>query len=197
MSQIPPQPSQVYVASVTPGVATPGTAPHAEANDQEEVYYQGSPMLRGHFGHMFLCTFIGLVLIAVPIVWVHYMKSHMLWWIIISFIAAGIITMIIPMLLVKRTRYRITNYRIDFERGWLSTTIDTLELWHVEDIKFHQSLWEKIVGVGSIAILSHDDTTPNLALHGVPHARQLFTTLEQRIIAVKRQRGVLKVDSGT
>jgi hypothetical protein len=105
--------------------------------------------------------------------------------------------MTIPILLVKRTRYRVTNYRVDFERGWLSTTIDTMELWHVEDLKFHQTLWEKIMGLGTIDIMSHDDTTPNLLLRGIPHARQLFTTLQQRVIAVKRSRGVLKVDSGT
>ena len=56
---------------------------------------------------------------------------------------------------------------------------------------------DKILAVGTIEIFSHDDTTPNLYMRGIPHARQLFTTLEQRIIAVKRQRGVLKVDAGT
>ena len=93
--------------------------------------------------------------------------------------------------------YRITNYRIDFERGWLSTTIDTMELWHVEDLKFHQSLLERMLSVGTIEIFSHDDTSPNLYMRGIPNARQLFSTLQQRIIAVKRQRGVLKLDSGT
>lgn len=203
MSQIPPQqpvpgtvPGQVYVAPVAGGVMPPDTAPHRETDDKEEVYYEGSPMLRGQIVHLFVFTVIGLILIATPFVAGHF-RERMPWWLSAAFVVAGIIVMTIPMLLVKRTRYRVTNYRVDYERGWLSTTIDTMELWHVEDLKFHQTLWEKLMGLGTIDIMSHDDTTPNLLLRGIPHARQLFTTLQQRIIAVKRSRGVLKVDSGT
>lgn len=197
MSNIPPTNPQMYPATVAP-VPAPSldAAPHKEPDDREEVYYEGSPMLRGHFGHMVLYTFIGVVLIIIPILASHF-NHPMVWWLILAFVVAGIISMTIPMLLVKRTRYRITNYRIDFERGWLSTTINTIELWHVEDIKFHQNLWDKIVGVGTIEVFSHDEKTPNLYMRSVPHARQLFATLEQRIIAVKRSRGVMKVDTGT
>jgi len=35
-----------------------------------------------------------------------------------------------------------------------------------------------------------------LELHGVPNPRQIFDNLKQRIIAVKRQRGVIKMDVG-
>ena len=108
----------------------------------------------------------------------------------------GIVILLIPILIIKRTRFRITNYRIDFERGWLSTTINTIELWHVEDIQFHQSIFERMLEVGTIEVESHDKQTPTLFMRGIPHARKLFQTLEQRIIAVKRQQGVLKIDAG-
>jgi uncharacterized membrane protein YdbT with pleckstrin-like domain len=95
---------------------------------------------------------------------------------------------------MRAVRYRVSNYRIDLERGIFSKNIDTLELWHVEDIAFHQSLLNRILGVGYITIISHDDTTPKLVLQSVPRARELFDSLKQRIIAVKRQRGVIKMD---
>jgi hypothetical protein len=44
--------------------------------------------------------------------------------------------------------------------------------------------------------MSNDKTTPQLVLHGLPKARPLFDALKQRIIAVKRQRGVIKMDVG-
>jgi hypothetical protein len=195
MSQVPiPNSATPAAASASPAAAD--HAPHKPADDREEVYYEGSPLLRGHLGHVFVYTFFGLLLIAV-VVYSGYKHWTYPWWIKLALVVAAIILFVVPILIVKRTRYRISNYRIDFERGWLSTTIDTLELWHVEDIKFHQSLLEKILAVGTIEIFSHDDTTPNLFMRGIPHARQLFTTLEQRIIAVKRQRGVLKMDMGT
>src|SRR5439155_24410342 len=167
-------------------------APHTPADDREEVYYEGSPLLRGHLGHVLLYGILGTIFILIPVA-AAYWKHPPRWWLTLALVLIGIIFFVVPILIVKRTRYRITNYRIDFERGWLSTTIDTMELWHVEDIKFHQSLLEKILGVGTIEIFSHDDTTPNLYMRGIPHARKLFETLQQRIIAVKRQRGVLKM----
>jgi hypothetical protein len=39
-------------------------------------------------------------------------------------------------------------------------------------------------------------TTPRLDLVGLPNARPLFEALKTRIIAVKRQRGVVKMDTG-
>ncbi len=60
----------------------------------------------------------------------------------------------------------------------------------------HQTLLDRILGVGTIIVMSHDDTTPQLDLHGLPNPMDLFNTLKQRVIAVKRQRGVVKMDSG-
>jgi membrane protein YdbS with pleckstrin-like domain len=172
--------------------------PHRPADDREEVYYQGSPQLRGEVGPMVLWSFVGIVLIAIPFVWKGLAREHAMpaWWLTLTLIVLGIVCFIVPWLRTKMVRYRISNYRIDFERGLLSRRIDTLELWHVEDIAFHQSLIDRIMGVGDIKVISHDDTTPQLMLRGLPNPRPLFESLKQRIIAVKRQRGVIKMDVG-
>lgn len=192
MSQIPPARPVPAAADITGGV-------HSPAGDTEEVYYEGTPRLRGHLGHVILYGGLGILFMALPILLGKLFNkgSHAPLWLNLSLELIGIILLIIPILIVKRTRYRITNYRIDFERGWLSTSIDTIELWHVEHIKFQQSLFERMLDVGTVQIISHDPTTPILSMRGIPHARQLFTTLEQRIIAVKRQQGVLKLDTGS
>ena len=91
----------------------------------------------------------------------------------------------------------MTNYRIDYERGLIGKDIDTLELWHVEDIQFHQTFLDRLLAMGTITVISHDLTTPRLIMHSLPNSRHLFDQLKQRIIAVKRQRGVLKMDTGS
>jgi uncharacterized membrane protein YdbT with pleckstrin-like domain len=101
-----------------------------------------------------------------------------------------------PWLTTRTVRYRISNYRIDYERGILSKNIDTLELWHVDDISLHQSPLVRLLRVGTIRIVSGDATTPHLSLDGLPTPRPIFEQLKQRIIAVKRQRGVIKMDLG-
>ena len=111
-------------------------------------------------------------------------------------VVVGVVLFLVPVIKAKTIRYKISNYRIDFERGWFSKSIDTMELWHVEDLRFNQSFLDRILSVGSITVLSHDDTTPKLILQGLPNPRPIFSALEQRVIAVKRQSGVIKTDSG-
>ena|SRR5689334_10707875 len=173
--------------------------PHKPADDREEIYFQGSPMIRGELGKLIACSVIGLILIAVPFIWRALQHDHQMpvWWVTLAFIVIGIVILSVPWFITKFIHYRISNYRIDFERGLMSKNIDTLELWHVEDISFHQSLLDRILGVGTITVISHDDTTPRLQLRSLPSARTIFDQLKQRIIAVKRQRGVIKMDVGT
>ena len=123
-------------------------------------------------------------------------EVRMPWWLVLIFVVAGIIVIAFPILMLKTVTYRISNYRIDYERGVLSKNIDTLELWHVEDVRLHQSLLDRILGCGTITVVSKDETTPHLDLLGLPNPRPIFENLKQRIIAVKRQRGVIKMDVG-
>jgi membrane protein YdbS with pleckstrin-like domain len=171
-------------------------APHRASGDEEETYYEGRPLLRADQAKALLYGLIGIVLIGWPIAgWV--MDWHFPVWLGLVSIVLGIIAFLAPMLITRTTRYKITSYRIDYERGILKKRIDTMELWHIEDIRFEQGLVDRIMNVGSIIIISHDDTNPRLELHGIPNPRPLFEKLKQRVIAVKRQRGVIKVDSGT
>jgi hypothetical protein len=66
----------------------------------------------------------------------------------------------------------------------------------VEDLHFHQSLMNRIFNVGNITVLSKDETMPQLELRGIPNPRPIYEMLKQRVIAVKRQRGVIKMDPG-
>jgi membrane protein YdbS with pleckstrin-like domain len=169
--------------------------PHRPADDTEEVYFEGSPLLRAQVSRMLAWGFVAVVLIA-GIFLVRHFSPGAPWWVGLILFALAVIAVFIPIISTKTVRYRITNYRIDFGQGLLSRNIDTLELWHVEDIRLHQSLFDRILGVGTITVYSHDDTTPQLPLHGLPNPEAIFNTLKQRIIAVKRQRGVVKMDAG-
>lgn len=165
--------------------------------DEERVYFEGSPMLRGELLFTTVWTVIGLLLAAAaPALVAFRVVQELPWWAYAIGVVLGFLCILIPVLITKRTRYRISNYRIDREIGLLSKRIETLELWHVEDIQYFQSLVDRLLRVGTITVISHDDTTPRLELKSLPNPRPLFDSLKNRIIAVKRQRGVIKFDHG-
>ena len=203
MTSFDPNAPLPKTAASQPQGADPG-APHRPPDDQEEVYYEGSPLLRGALGKGFLWIFCGVILIAGAIAGLvfqmehqpHSMAHHVPWWAFLVVVVIGFCLILVPLIRSKTIRYRVSNYRIDYERGLFGKDIDTLELWHVEDIRFHQSFIDRLLGVGNITVVSHDETMPMLIMHDVPHSRELFEQLKQRIIAVKRSRGVIKMDPG-
>jgi hypothetical protein len=169
--------------------------PHRPADDSEEVYFEGSPLMRAQVGRIAAWAFVAAVLIL-AIFGIQRVNGSSPWWLSLALVLLAIVALCIPVISTKTVRYRITNYRIDYGQGLLSRNIDTLELWHVEDLRLHQTLFDRMLGVGTIIVFSHDDTTPQLNLHGLPHPMEIFNMLKQRVIAVKRQRGVVKMDSG-
>jgi hypothetical protein len=187
-------PPTAFPPTAIPATALPQSGPHAEPDDREEIYFEGSPPVRAVASKVCLFVLIGLAILALAIFLIH--KQWGLWWHWVTLILISVLMPWIPGVLVKRVRYRITNYRIDFERGLLSKNIDTMELWHIEDLHFHQSLMDRIFNVGNITVLSKDETMPQLMLRGVPNPRPIYEMLKQRVIAVKRQRGVIKMDPG-
>ena len=165
--------------------------------ETESVYYEGSPLVRGSLGSLFICGLLGVLLIAAPFLYRYFQQE---WPPVIAtaaLIVAGLLALIIPIIWARTIRYRISNFRIDYERGLLGKQIDTMELWHVDDIKFQQSFMERILGVGTITIMSDDQTTPSLPLRGLPNPRAIFDALKNRVIAIKRSRGVVKMDTGS
>ncbi|HEX8324957.1 MAG TPA: PH domain-containing protein [Tepidisphaeraceae bacterium] len=187
MTDLPP-PAAASIAHPDPDVRT--------ADDTQVTFYEGSPKLHGELGLLLLWTIIGLILFALPIV-IHFNTvDGVPWWLIAAGVILGLLCWIIPGILVRREFFRITNYRIDVERGLLSKSYDTIELWHVEDVSLRQSPIDRIFNVGTITIVSSDPTNPRLNLKSISNPRQLLETLKTRIIAVKRQRGVVKLDAG-
>lgn len=163
--------------------------------DDQVVYYEGSPRLRGELGTLIIWTLIGVVFASGPFL-LAWMSMDVVWYVYAIGIVVAIICWTIPSLIVRRNYYRITNYRIDYEHGLVFKKMDTLELWHVEDVSLTQGPLDRIFNVGTIVVISGDATTPELALRSISSPRKLLETLKTRIIAVKRQRGVVKLDMG-
>src|SRR5687767_15979185 len=107
--------------------------PHRPADDREEIYFEGSPLMRGEMGNFFLWTLLGAAIIAAPFIYDALQDPDSPWWVKAACIVIGIALWIIPWVMVRSIRYRVSNYRIDYERGIFTKRIDTIELWHVDD----------------------------------------------------------------
>ncbi len=159
----------------------------------EELLFAGSPSWIGRLRAFAITWILVLLLVIVPTLAAIYATAFP-WWLTVFCVIAAIALVVLQLAYHRTIRFRITNYRVDFERGLLTRRIDSLELWHADDLFFRQSLMERMMGVGNIDIIAKDKSSPRLELMAIPDARNVFEKLKSAILAAKRQRGILELD---
>ena len=87
-------------------------------------------------------------------------------------------------------RYCLTTQRFVHERGILRRVNDRIEVLDMDDITFEQGLLERLSGVGTIRIVSHDQTDPELVLPGIENVKHVAALFDDARLAERRRRGL-------
>ena len=163
------------------------------APQQRQLLYSGSPSWRAFFNH-----YAAVVLAALIVPFIAY-------WIAQQFNASRFIktvTILLPLGLAvvtflainiyrKSMVFRVTTTSIESEYGVLYRKIDVLELWRCRDVRYQQSLLDRLLRIADIEILTADVTTPQLCIHGLPASRQLFEQIRDSIEIQRQARNVV------
>ncbi len=93
--------------------------------------------------------------------------------------------------------WSFTIYSMDEERLFLNTGIITqveneIRLYRVLDVQFRQSIFEKILGLGSIALKTSDKSLGNFTITRVCHAKDVKELISK---TVEQQRKLNRVSS--
>jgi membrane protein YdbS with pleckstrin-like domain len=163
----------------------------AHPDEPKTLVYEGSPSWRAYFG-----TYALLVLITPAVAaggwWVteRYLKQPQPQWVPVLAvgvpIAVGVIIFLLTGLIRKSDRVRVTNRSIEHESGLFSKKIDVVELWRVRDVRYKQSLLDRMLGIAHIEVFTKDVTTPNFEMVGLPASREVFEKLRDNI-EIQRQ----------
>lgn len=97
----------------------------------------------------------------------------------------GLPGMLVVFLQHMTTRYKITLRRVETERGIISKRVESLELWRVLDVRYTQSIVDRLTGNGRVILESTDKSDPKLELHGLPHHRKVFEQLREAVQAAR------------
>lgn len=159
----------------------------------EQAFFDGAPSWIGRAGAFGISFLVAAALVLVPVAL--QLKGYGRWWLIVGGIVLAIIVVMMQVAYQHSMRYRITNYRIDYQRGLLTRQIDSLELWYVDHISLRQSLLERMYGTGTIELTTDDEKMPHLIMHSIPGAMQVLEHLKTSALAAKRQRGLIELDS--
>ena len=160
-------------AGMTPLAGIPGPV------RKEETLWQGTPSMALLAGHL---AGIVLVLVAIPLL-ARFFASTMPemdraagmirfgWFATAILVVIQSIALLVAWIRLRSTMYRVTNQRVLVEQGIFSKTVDEIDLRYVDDSTFTQSLVERILGIGSVTLISSDKSSPRYVLRSIRDPR--------------------------
>lgn len=184
--------------------AAPGGSSHApftqakpEAAIERKTIYTGSPSWRAYVSYYFFGGAAALVAIAL---------SNWIGGSVATTTMGRALFVVIPLVIAllyfvilhfqrRSNRIRVTSSNIETEHGLLSRKIDVLELWRCRDVRYRQSLFDRMLGIAHIDIFTTDATTPTVEMVGLPASRELFEKIRDAIEIQRQSKNVYGVVS--
>lgn len=87
-------------------------------------------------------------------------------------------------------KYRLTSQRFYHETGILRRVTNRLEVIEMDDISHEQGLIERMLGIGTIKVISSDRSHPELVLRGIDDVKRVASILDDAMRSERRNRGL-------
>lgn len=88
------------------------------------------------------------------------------------------------------TKYKLTPSRLIIETGFINSNVDEIRLYRIKDLSYHQTLGEKIWGLGCIKVISSDASVPQLIIKRIKNSKKVKEILSQTIENARVKAGV-------
>ncbi len=115
---------------------------------------------------------------------------------LLCLVGIGLVIVLVKWIANLATTYEVTADRLIIRRGIFIKSIDEIELYRVKDIRIDFSLINQWADIGTIGILSSDETTGDAPLV-IPHidaARRRREELRLLVDAARQKRRVREID---
>lgn len=159
--------------------------PEPDVPEDEHTLFTAKPALRAYFGRMIgagICSIIGIVVLL----WIEFNAFAS---IVLPLLVIVGITALGVWIETHSIEYKLTTQRFFQKRGFLAKHLDELELFRVKDVTVHQDIIQRMLGFGSVTILSTDDSTPRIVMHGIAKPTEVKELIRKTYrIARKKER---------
>lgn len=116
------------------------------------------------------------------------------WWYLSCVILIPIPIAIWKFIELRSTAFTLTSQRIKLESGVLSKTYDQVELYRVKDTILTRTLLQRMLGLGSIKMLTSDPSQPELVFPSIQDSENIREMIRQNVERMRRLRGVRELD---
>lgn len=161
--------------------------PEASVLSPETDIFKVTPVARAFPGQILL----GLGLIGLGIGLASRAETFS-WprWVALIPVVVGLLVLLLLWVKVKSCSYRLTSERLFVQRGWLARHVDELELYRVKDVVVDQGMVQRVLGYGTVTVLSDDDTTAKMRLVRISKPTSIKEMIRTHYRAARQREGV-------
>jgi len=108
--------------------------------------------------------------------------------------AATLLFLACKIAVLKSISYEVSSDRIEWARGLFSRKIDNLDMFRVVDLKLHRSLIDCLLGIGTVTLVTKDESDPTFEFVKVRSPKQLYNAVKKASLAADRKQGVIHIE---
>ena len=106
----------------------------------------------------------------------------------------GVLWLLRAWYLVASKRYRLTTQRLFVQTGLVAKHVEEIELFRVKDVTLDQGFLDRLLGTGTVVVLSTDDSTPRLEIRGILNPLDAKEKIRTGFRAARQREGVRMAD---
>jgi uncharacterized membrane protein YdbT with pleckstrin-like domain len=180
-------------AAAPAALAPAGVAKSPGPDEEKKIIYEGTPSWRAYFTNYLLVVLLtpAVAVLSAYLADKYEAKGLKFALSILIPLGLGVIAFFTTTLVRRSTRVRMTNRSVENEQGVFSKKIDVLELWRIRDVRYKQSLLDRILGIAHIEVFTKDVTSPHFEIVGMPASRQVFEKLRDSIEIQRQSKRVM------
>lgn len=161
----------------------------SEDEDAETDVWQGGFSSRAMFGKWLLAGFVTVLLLVAVLAAGPRDFYYWVAWLAVSALLWGGFAWLLAYRKLT-CRYRLTTQRLIHEAGLLNRVTDRIEVIDIDDVTFEQRIVERMVGVGTIKLVSSDRTHPEFVMRGIENVKDVATKIDDLRRKERRRHGL-------
>lgn len=95
---------------------------------------------------------------------------------------------------LRSVSYQATKETLTIRKGLLNRTVEQVELFRVKDLSLSKPLWQRLLGMGTIELLTSDQTAPVVHLEAIATSDQVLELLRATVLHERQTKGVREID---
>lgn len=144
---------------------------------------------RMHWKHFLGSLLLGLVVtIGLIVLGVRFRTvEHIGWFAVGAIILVWLVLLVRIAYRVLECGYRLTNQRLFVKRGILTQTDDQTELIRVDDVRVRKTLFDRVVGIGTVEVVSTDASNQRVLIEGVRRPEEIAEHIRRNMRVLRRK----------